>query len=112
MNRIINISKNLDKNGMLTWDVPAGNWTILRLAIHPTGIKNYIGGKGMGLECDKFDPSVARLQFNQWFGKAFEEVDPALASKVLKVFHIDSWECGSQNWSPVFCEEFQETPGI
>jgi hypothetical protein len=111
MNRLVNISKNLDDRGILTWDVPSGNWTILRIGHTSTGHTNYIGGKGKGLECDKFDPEIARFQFNHWFGKVFMDVDPALASEVLRVFHIDSWECGSQNWSPVFSEEFEKRRG-
>jgi hypothetical protein len=30
---------------------------------------------------------------------------------VLKVFHVDSWECGSQNWSTTFSNEFQKRRG-
>src|SRR5207253_8483146 len=40
-----------------------------------------------------------------------EKVDPALASSVVKIFHVDSWECGSQNWSPVFRNEFKKRRG-
>ncbi|MBN1415275.1 MAG: DNA-binding protein [Bacteroidales bacterium] len=111
MDRMINLSEYMDKSGMLTWDVPAGKWSILRIGHTSTGHTNYMGGKGKGLECDKFDPDVVRFQFNQWFGKAFEEIDPALAGDALKIFHIDSWECGSQNWSSVFHDEFERRRG-
>ncbi|MEI9956007.1 MAG: glycosyl hydrolase [Ferruginibacter sp.] len=30
---------------------------------------------------------------------------------MLKIFHVDSWECGSQNWSPVFASEFKKRRG-
>ena len=60
----------------------------------------------VGLECDKFNPEAARVQFDHWFGAAIREVGPELAGRVLKVFHVDSWEAGSQNWSPVFRAEF------
>jgi hypothetical protein len=36
---------------------------------------------------------------------------PDLASKVVKILHMDSWECGSQNWSPVFQAEFKKRRG-
>jgi len=29
----------------------------------------------------------------------------------LQFFHVDSWECGSQNWSPVFAVEFKKRRG-
>ncbi len=108
---IINISNNVDSAGHIIWDAPEGNWTILRMGHTSTGHTNYIGGRGLGLECDKFDPDVAAFQFDQWFGKVFDEVDEDLAEEILKVFHIDSWECGSQNWSKVFRAEFMDRRG-
>ena len=75
-----------------------------------TGFKNN-GGKGSGLQCDKFNPTVVRLQFDKWFGEAIRQAGPELAPNVLQVFHVDSWECGSQNWSPVFEEEFNKRRG-
>jgi hypothetical protein len=109
--KLLNITKYLDKTGNLQWEAPAGEWTILRMGHTSTGHTNATGGKGSGLECDKFNPEAIRLQFNSWFGKACEVVGEDLASRVLKIFHVDSWECGSQNWSPVFREEFQNRRG-
>lgn len=109
--QLIDITSYLNPDGKLTWNAPKGNWTILRIGHTSTGYTNETGGKGSGLECDKFNPEAIRLQFNSWFGKAVEVAGPELASKVLKVFHVDSWECGSQNWSPVFREEFKKRRG-
>ncbi len=111
LKNFIDISDKLDSVGVLTWNVPAGNWTILRIGHTSTGHTNYIGGKGLGLECDKFDPQIVSFQFDNWFGKVFENVDNELAREVLKVFHIDSWECGAQNWSGVFRQEFKNRRG-
>ena len=109
--RMIDITKYMDKSGRLQWEAPAGDWTILRMGHTSTGHTNSTGGKGSGLECDKFNPEAVRLQFNSWFGEAVERAGEDLASRVLKIFHIDSWECGSQNWSPVFRAEFQKRRG-
>lgn len=109
--KIIDITKYLDASGRLTWNAPAGNWTILRIGHTSTGHKNYIGGAAVGLECDKFNPEAARLQFDNWFGEAVRQAGPELASRILKMFFIDSWEAGSQNWSPVFREEFKRRRG-
>ncbi len=108
---IINVSKFVDSAGCINWKAPKGNWTILRMGHTSTGHTNYIGGRGLGLECDKFDPDIAAFQFDQWFGKVFDEVDNDLANEILKVFHIDSWECGSQNWSKIFRAEFMDRRG-
>ncbi|NDV79728.1 glycosyl hydrolase [Dysgonomonas sp. 511] len=109
--KMIDISSYLDKDGILNWKAPKGKWTILRLGHTSTGHTNATGGGGIGLECDKFNPEAIRLQFNSWFGKAYELAGAEIASRVLKVFHVDSWECGSQNWSPLFREEFKKRRG-
>jgi hypothetical protein len=110
--QVIDLTKSVDaSSGHLVWDAPAGNWTILRVGHTSTGHTNYIGGAGVGLECDKFNPEAARLQFDSWFGEAVHQAGPELASRILKIFHIDSWEAGSQNWSPVFREEFRRRRG-
>lgn len=109
--KLINITHYLNKDGKLNWEAPQGNWTILRMGHTSTGHTNATGGKGVGLECDKFNPEAIRLQFNAWFGKAVEVAGNDLASQVLKVFHVDSWECGSQNWSSNFPYEFKKRRG-
>ena len=111
LNKIVNLTGKMDKAGMLRWKPPAGDWVIVRIGHTSTGHTNATGGAGRGLECDKFSPSAIRLQFNNWFAKAFEKTDKTLATEVLKIFHVDSWECGSQNWSPFFPKEFKKRRG-
>ena len=108
---MIDISEYMDENSFLNWEVPPGNWTILRMGHTSTGKENYIGGGGKGLECDKFNPEAVKLQFNKWIGEFYNQVGEGLVTDVLKIFHIDSWECGSQNWSPVFADEFEKRRG-
>jgi hypothetical protein len=108
---IINLSAKMDGEGNLNWAPPSGNWIIVRIGHTSTGHTNATGGAGTGLECDKFNPVAIKMQFDNWFAKAFENTDPALAKEVLKVFHSDSWECGSQNWSATFRNEFQKRRG-
>jgi hypothetical protein len=111
LEKIIDLTSKVDAAGKLVWQAPAGDWTILEIGATSTGQTNATGGAGSGLECDKFNPDAVKLQFSSWFGEAVKQVGPELAEKVLKVFHVDSWECGSQNWSPVFREEFRKRRG-
>jgi hypothetical protein len=111
LDRIVDITRHMDSEGRLRWDVPEGDWTILRLGHTSTGHRTSASGGGTGLECDKFRADVVRLQFDRWFGEAIRQAGPELASRVLKVFHVDSWEAGSQNWSPVFRDEFKQRRG-
>jgi hypothetical protein len=108
---IVDLSAKMDSAGHLVWRVPAGHWTILRVGHTSTGHTNATGGGGKGLESDKFDARVTEMQFDRWFGEAIRQAGPELAERVLRLFHVDSWECGSQNWSPVFREEFRRRRG-
>ena len=111
LHKMINLTTKLKANGSLSWTVPSGNWTILRIGHTSTGQKNATGGGGIGLECDKFNPQAITLQFNSWYGEALKHAGPEIAAKVLNTFHVDSWECGSQNWSPLFKSEFLKRRG-
>ncbi|MCC6126106.1 MAG: alpha-L-rhamnosidase N-terminal domain-containing protein [Pirellulales bacterium] len=109
--RLVDISAKMDKEGQLTWDVPDGKWTILRLGHTTTGVENHPSpASGSGLECDKMSKEAAEAHFAGLIGKIIEKVGP-LAGKTLVATHIDSWENGSQNWTPKFREEFQKRRG-
>ncbi len=110
INQIINLTPYF-KNGQLTFKLPKGNWRILRMGHTSTGLTNATAGGGKGLECDKFSEKAVQKQFDNWFGAAFSKTDTALAHRVLKFMHIDSWECGSQNWSESFAAEFRTRRG-
>ncbi len=79
--------------------LPAGNWRIVRIGHTSTGHQNATGGDCKGLECDKFSHSATQSQLDHWFGAAFSRCNPYHVRQALKVMHIDSWECGCQNWS-------------
>jgi hypothetical protein len=111
LNKIIDLSAKLGADGTLNWKVPKGNWTILRIGHTSTGHTNATGGGGKGLECDKFNPVAVKLQFDSWYGEALKRGGPEIASKVLTELFIDSWECGSQNWSSLFASEFKKRRG-
>jgi hypothetical protein len=108
---IVDLTSKVGADGALTWDVPPGRWRVLRIGYTTSGAQNSAAGGAQGLECDRFNPEATRLQFDNWFGKALQRVGPRLAGKILHVLHVDSWEAGSQNWSPAFCEGFRALRG-
>lgn len=110
--RIINLTNKISASGKLNWQPPAGqDWVVVRIGHTSTGYMNATAGGGKGLECDKFSVAAATLQFKNWFEKFYTETDPLIAKEVIKVFHMDSWECGSQNWSSNFSTEFKKRRG-
>jgi hypothetical protein len=111
----VDLTPHTDADGHLHWDAPAGRWTILRIGYAPTGAVNETGGGATGLECDKFNPAAVTTQLKGWLGPAMKNALPGLRSASSSnssfTVHIDSWEAGCQNWSPVFRDEFQRRRG-
>ncbi|MDE7086003.1 MAG: DNA-binding protein, partial [Prevotella sp.] len=86
---------------------PQGAWRILRMGHTSTGHTNATAGGAKGLECDKFSHQAVAKQIDSWFGLFMQRPH----HEVVKYMHVDSWECGSQNWSPSFAHEFERRRG-
>lgn len=109
--RVVDLTSRMRPDGGLRWDVPEGRWTILRIGHTPTGATNAPSPQsGRGLECDKLSNEAMDAFFAGFMAKLVADVGP-LAGKTLVATHIDSWEVGSQNWSPRFREEFRRRRG-
>ncbi|HEX8524536.1 MAG TPA: glycosyl hydrolase [Tepidisphaeraceae bacterium] len=109
--RVIDLTKQMDAGGRLSWDAPAGNWTIVRLGHTSTGKENHpTMERSRGLECDKM--SVAAVQKN-WDGQMGVVIKDSkeLAGKGLHMVLVDSWEAGCQNWTPKMAEAFKTRRG-
>ncbi|MEP0766905.1 MAG: glycosyl hydrolase family 43 [Fimbriimonadia bacterium] len=108
---ILDLTSRMRPNGTLDWDVPEGQWTILRIGHTTTGAINLPApAAAQGLECDKMSKVAVETHFSALMGKLIADVGP-LAGKTLVSTHIDSWEVGSQNWTPRFREEFLRLRG-
>jgi hypothetical protein len=109
--QIVDLTSFMDADGKLAWDAPPGPWTIMRWGHTSTGKRNETAGGGQGLECDKLSAAAARRQYDRWFGETRRHIGPELAGRVLTGFHVDSWECGAQNWTAEFAAEFRARRG-
>jgi hypothetical protein len=109
--KVVTLTSNMDKDGKLTWNVPPGKWTILRVGHTSTGVQNAPApATGRGLECDKMSKEAAEVHFANLMGRIIADSGP-LVGKSLVATHIDSWENGAQNWTPKFREEFKNRRG-
>ncbi len=109
-NEVIDITAAF-KDGTLKTKLGKGAWHILRMGHASTGHINATGGGGKGLECDKFSRKAVQKQFDNWFAKIYARAPQDVAKRVLRYLHVDSWECGSQNWGENFVNEFQKRRG-
>jgi len=108
---IRDLTAHMSKDGRLVWDVPAGKWSVVRFGHTPTGKDNHPAPlEGRGLECDKLSRKAADAMFDGLMGKLVADSKP-LVGKTLVATHIDSWEVGSQNWTPAFREDFRQLRG-
>ena len=110
MDSIIDLTNLMNADGFLDWQVPEGNWKIMRFGYTTMGRTNG-SGIGQGLEADKFSREGARIAFEGWYQRILDHIGPRLSNEVVKMLNVDSWECGSQNWSPVFRDEFKARRG-
>lgn len=113
--QVINLTGKLLSSDFLdkpfSINLPKGRWHILRIGHTTTGHVNATGGGGRGLECDKFSRKAIKKQFDNWFASIYNRAPKEIAKKVLTRIHVDSWECGSQNWSDNFADEFRRRRG-
>jgi len=111
--QIIDITSKMNREGNLNWTPPAGKWLVMRFGHTTTGKDNHPApATGRGLECDKLSKAAATLHFDNLMGKIIQQ-NKALTGqdKPLVGVHIDSWENGSQNWTPLMREEFRKRRG-
>ncbi|MCC6796296.1 MAG: hypothetical protein IT366_14335 [Candidatus Hydrogenedentes bacterium] len=104
LQRIVDLTSHMDKDGKLTWDAPDGNWTILRIGHTSTGQTNRPAPLP-GLECDKLDTEALDAHYRAFINVLLEDLGPDLRKALVSV-HLDSWEVGAQNWSRNFRREF------
>ena len=111
---IIDLHGAMNSDGRLGWDVPPGRWTILRIGHTPTGVENAPApATGRGLECDKLSPEGIEANFEGMMAKLAADTGSTDRTPAggLVATHIDSWENGSQNWTPKMRQEFTSRRG-
>lgn len=112
--QIIDLSDKIKPDGTLTWDVPAGKWTVMRFVSRNNGaVTRPAPLPGVGLESDKFDTIALNAHLNKFTGELFRTLGKrnSKLSGGLKMLHMDSWEMGAQNWTKRFREEFTHRRG-
>ena len=112
--RMLDLTSRMGRDGRLQWDVPEGQWTVLRLGHTSTGVENSPAPKtGRGLECDKLSKEGIEANFAGMMAKLVDDtrVKGGPANAGLVATHIDSWENGAQNWTAKMREEFQKRRG-
>ena len=91
--KVLDISDKLNGD-VLTWDVPEGNWIVLRTGMLPTGVENGPAIEdGIGLEVDKWSQEHLATHYDAFVGELCRRI-PAEDRKAWKVIVADSYEKG------------------
>ncbi|MHA4807451.1 glycosyl hydrolase [Flavitalea flava] len=108
---VSDISSSLSTEGVLHWQVPEGDWVILRTGMTPTKVTNGPATpEGRGLEVDKMSREHVAEHFNAFLGEIQRRI-PAQDRKTWKIVVEDSYETGGQNWTDGFIEKFNQQYG-
>ena len=112
--KIIDLTDKLAPDGTLTWDVPPGEWTVLRFDRRSNGTSNRPASfPVVGLDHDKFDRGLLEKHFAHYGAKLIAAAGLPTPGSTggLQAMHLDSWEMNAQNWNPRLLDEFRQRRG-
>ena len=112
---IVDLTAKMSKDGKLEWDVPAGNWTILRIGYACNGRRNHPASNGgCGFEVDKLSAEAMDVHFEALIGRLCRHLGVSAAtdnSTGFNAAHIDSYEVNCQNWTQGLDKTFAKRMG-
>ncbi len=101
----------IEENGHFEWDVPEGDWTIMRIGYTSTGKTNSPATEeGRGLEVDKMNPDAVRFHMDQFIGMLADRYGEKNLQS-FRIFETDSWESEAQTWTEDLDKRFQSKTG-
>lgn len=109
--KAINLTAKLARDGTLTWDVPAGRWTILRTGCTLNGTRTQCGAPGNdGWDADPLRAAAIANHFKNSTEILARDVGE-LAGRTFQSVQIDSWEINIPNWTQTFLDDFRRYRG-
>ncbi|GGD82660.1 hypothetical protein GCM10011514_53420 [Emticicia aquatilis] len=109
---VVDLTGKMSVDGSLEWDVPAGNWMVVRLGYSLTGRQNHPASpEATGLEVDKLDRDAVRRYINTYLDMYKDATGGLMGAKGLTHMVLDSYEAGHMNWTKDFPAEFQKRRG-
>jgi len=108
---VIDLTSNMQPDGTLEWDAPAGRWMILRMGYSLIGKKVHPAtAESLGYEVDKLSAKYVGAYMKDYADQLSDAVGPNFG-KSFRYFHMDSWEAGVENWTDTVLADFQARRG-
>jgi len=114
LNRIVDLTKLVEADGKLRWEVPAGDWDILRFVCANHGQQLIVPSpKSGGPMIDFFDPRATEFHIHHIVTTILNELGRAsFEGTSLKTLEFDSMELdGFTPWNEIMAAEFQRRAG-
>ncbi|WP_396600667.1 glycosyl hydrolase [Algibacter sp. R77976] len=108
---IINLTSKFSKDGILEWDIPKGDWVILRLGHTPIGTTNRPAPpEAKGLEVDKMSKTAVDVYWEGGIQPIINKLGDLVGTTVNNCL-IDSYEVETTNWTAGFDTQFENLRG-
>ncbi len=113
---VINLTSRLDEKGRLIWNVPAGEWVIMRLVCAHVGQHLYLPSPNSdGLIIDHFSAEATEMHFEYIAEKLRGQIG-SFENTALKFLYLPSYEIASYGdtglvWTPKLVEKFEKYRG-
>ncbi|KEZ94293.1 hypothetical protein IL45_03840 [Nonlabens ulvanivorans] len=108
---IINLTDKVSKEGILDWDVPKGEWIVLRLGHTPIGTTNRPAPpEARGLEVDKMSKKALDAYWKGGVQPIIDKLGDLIGTTVNNCL-IDSYEVETTNWTVGFDTQFEDLRG-
>lgn len=101
------------KNGTLTWNVPEGDWKIIRSCYANTWVSlKKPSPNSRGLVIDHFSKEGMKVHLDEMTKRLKGVLGDSLGSSALKYYYMPSYEINFEPvWSPGFANEFKKRRG-
>ena len=107
----IDLTSKLSPDGKLAWNVPTGDWDLLRIGYTSSDARvSTSSGSWQGLVIDYMDRDALTSYWNTNLQPLLDAAKPYLGNS-LKYVYTDSWEVGGVNWTGRFRQEFLSRRG-
>jgi hypothetical protein len=109
---ILNLINKVDENGVLTWNVPPGEWIIEHFGTIQSGVQIHpVPQKAeTGFAADVLNKDAIQSSFDSYIGQILKRI-PEDKRKTFKGIFIDSYEQGTANWTNNMEKSFKEAYG-
>ena len=108
---VINLTSKISKDGILDWNVPKGEWMVIRFGHTPMGTQNRPAPQeAKGLEVDKMSKTAVNAYWKGGVQPIIDKLGNLVGTTVNNCL-IDSYEVETTNWTAGFDAQFKDLRG-